>query len=142
MLLLVACGGPRGGALSPETRTELDLFSSRDVEIQKKYLFMAEVTAQLLSEAAAQGSDSVAHDMIVKFKEDNRTALHQIAQEFDGWYRYVHHADLMLFLRLLNQQPYAKTLRDIAPAFRRRFSNNRAYLADLEELLGYLEMKR
>jgi hypothetical protein len=138
---LAACGNPGQGSLSPENRTELTSFALRNTDTSKKYFKLAEVVAQLIEEASAQGSNEAAMGRIRKFRTDNDLALRMIAKEFDGWQRHVDHDELMHFVYVLNQQPYARQLRNLAPRFRRRISGNDQYLREFDELMSFLEMR-
>lgn len=140
-LLLLACGNPRRGALSPQSRTELEQYALKSTDIQKKYLMMTEKVSQLLSEAVAK-DDATAMAMITKFTADNERALVQIAEDFDGWQRHVEHPELIEFVILLNEQPYTRRLRQLVPAFRRRISYNQAYLRQFDQLIYYFEIRQ
>ncbi len=138
---LTACNDPRRGALSPESRTELEQYAARNTDIQKKYLVMTDKVAQLLAEAAAK-DDATAMAMIRKFTSDNQAALEQIADEFDGWQRHVEHPELIEFVMLLNEQPYTRRLRRLVPAFRRRISYDDALLRDFDRLMWYFDIRK
>lgn len=139
--VLLACNNPRRGALSPQSRTALENYAARSTEIQKKYYFMVEKVAQLLSEAAAQ-DDRTAMAMIDKFVSDNQAALDQIAADFDGWQQYADHDEVVAFAVTLNKQSYTKRLRRLVPAFRKRISYNDAYLRRFESLMWHFDIRR
>jgi hypothetical protein len=140
-MLLSSCNDPRRGALSPETRTALESYVLKNTDVQKKYLVMTDKVAQLLGEAAGK-SDAVAIGMITKFTSDNQFALNLVAEDFDGWQRHVEHAELIEFVILLNAQPYTRRLRELVPAFRRRFSGNDQHLRQFDELMWYFEIRK
>lgn len=135
------CGDPRRGALSPESRTELTSYALRNVNTPMKYYKLMERMAQLLDQASANRSTAAAMEAIQKFRADNELALGVIAQEFDGWQRHVGHDELIDFVYTLNQQPYTRKVRQLAPAFRRRVSDNDQYLREFDELMSVLEMR-
>ena len=140
--LLAGCYDPRKGALSPDSRTELDTYADQFIDVEKKYLKAAELLAQLLDEAAAMPSDAAAMEHIRKFADDNELALEKIGAAFDGWQRHVNQEDLVAFLQLLNEQPAARRLRVLVPRFRERIAQNAAWRAEFDALVDHFMLKR
>jgi predicted small lipoprotein YifL len=144
LLTLFACGNPRKGALSPESRTELDQFAEANISIEKKYLKLANKIVDLLDEAAALPDEAAAMELIRKFASDNDMAIQRIAAEFEGWQKHVNHDDQMDFVALLVQQPYGKKLKVLVPAFRNRLKarDNPGWLAEYDAFVGTLAIHR
>ncbi|GAB4425750.1 MAG: hypothetical protein OHK0039_43520 [Bacteroidia bacterium] len=140
-MLWPGCYNPDKGALSPDSRTELDLYAERFIDVEKKYLKVIEKLAQITEEAAAITQDQLAMEHIRKFASDNQRALDRIGTEFDGWQRYTDERSLILFIQLLNDQPSARKLRVLAPQFRERIRYNAAYLAEYDALLGRFDLR-
>ena len=141
-LLLFACGSPRSGALSPESRSELEKFADDFIDIEKKYLKLADMFADLLEEAAATSSDEAAMTLVQKFASDNDLAIDQIAREFDGWQKHVNQDDLMQFVGVLINQPSGQKLRRLVPAFRNRISYNQQWTREFDRLAQKLYVHR
>lgn len=142
LCLLMSCGSPRKGALSPESRTELDNFAEGFIDIEKKYLKLAEMMAALLEEAAATPNDEAAMGLVQKFASDNDLAIETIAIEFDGWQKHVNQDDLMQFVGLLINQPSGKKLRRLVPAFRNRISYNDRWVREYDQLIRQMYFHR
>lgn len=142
LLTLPRCYNPTTGATSEASRTELDGYADRFIDVEKKYLKAAELLALLLEEAAAMEYNETAKAHIRKFASDNELALNRIGREFDGWQKHVNHDDLMAFEAVLLSQPYAKKLDQLVPAFKRRFGDDPQFLAEFDELMDHLRMHR
>ncbi|MDX1909494.1 MAG: hypothetical protein SF053_20815 [Bacteroidia bacterium] len=142
LLFLSACWDPRQGALSAQSRTELDTWAASSLDVQKKYLKLAEKTAMLLQEAVSTPGDDQAMELIRKFAADNDFALRQISDEFDGWVNHTNDDDLMEFIAVLNVQPYSKTLRELEPIFRNRISYNDGYVREFDAFMSKLGIRR
>ncbi|MEM7373253.1 MAG: hypothetical protein AAF587_31805 [Bacteroidota bacterium] len=140
--LLLSCGSPRTGALSPEARSELDNFAEGYIDIEKKYLKLAEMMASLLEEAAATPSDEAAMGLVQKFASDNDLAIETISIEFDGWQKHVNQDDLMQFVGLLINQPAGKKLRRLIPAFRNRIKYNERWLREYDAMIQKMYFHR
>ncbi|MDX2287083.1 MAG: hypothetical protein NW241_23155 [Bacteroidia bacterium] len=140
-LLAAACYSPRGGALSPEARGELYAVAHSSLETEKKYLRLAEKTAQLLQEAYSIPREDSAMAHIRRFYFDNETAIEKISREFDGWQRYASSEEVADFLGALLNQPYSRTLRDLTPAFRQRVSYYEPWVQEFDAFMRKLSFR-
>ncbi|TAE59136.1 MAG: hypothetical protein EAZ89_02765 [Bacteroidetes bacterium] len=141
-LLLLSCNNPRKGALSPESRGELYTWAISSLDTDKKYLKLAEKTAQMLEEAVNAPQDQQAMDIVTKFIFDNDLAITRISQEFRGWHRYAEPEEVSSFAALLNSQSYARRLRELVPMFRQRINYSEAWLREFDAFINKLEIRR
>ena len=140
-LLLLACGNPRKGALSPDARSALDKLADQNLEPKKKYLILARRYVQLLDETAAFSTNAQALAHLEKFNSDNQNALSRLYGQFDGWQRNTNEQDLMLFLMELNEEDFAPKLRRLERDLRARL-NGPAERQVFDQTMGYLKMWR
>ncbi|WNJ18524.1 hypothetical protein [Pontibacter sp. G13] len=141
-LLTTRCHNPNKGALSEESRTELDRFVDTHASLEKKYWMLADKMAQALEEAAAIPDNAGAMDHLRRFASDNDYAIELISTEFDGWQRHVNDDDLMHFTITLYQQRSGKKLRTLHPAFERRISVDPALHKEYLEWIGVMKLVR
>jgi len=98
--------------------------------------------ALLLKEGMDIGDNQMAMDHLRTFYEQHGVALKKISHEFNGWYRFADPQDVTDFFKAINEQPSAKKLKQMVPAFRQRISYNLAWEKEFEILTGYMDLHR
>ncbi len=141
-LALQGCYLPEEGALSQETRTELNSFAASTAEVQKKYIKLMEKMVLLLEEVRDIPENDLAMDRLRKFYADDQYALRQINREINGWYRFASDEDISYFLTAIQAEPNAIKLQSLIPATRQRFSYNLDWEKECNLLLSFLKLHR
>ncbi len=143
LLLLIACGNPQKGALSPETRSELDsLYENYRIETEEKYHRLADRMAQLLDEALAKRTDELMMNHLREFHQENEIALHNIEEEIQDWTRNISDDERAGFIMRLNAKPYAETLRKRRKQILRRVRYSKDFQYEYRKLFSILDLSR
>ena len=137
-----ACNDPSQGATSPETRVGLALLADQPIDVREKYFRLSKQIADLFVEAAAKGTDAEAMALIEEFLSDNDLALEALYIQFEGWQKHTSDEEFVSFITRLNEQAYARRIRSLSPRFRDRIKYDPTYLAQYEQLMGYLTIYR
>ncbi|MEL6256327.1 MAG: hypothetical protein AAFR87_30265 [Bacteroidota bacterium] len=141
--LLQACKDPKSGALSPETRTELDVLADDPYKPpSQKYIELSRVMAKLLDEASAKPGDAAAVAHIVEFTTENDAALDRLYGELDKWQKHMENEDRMLFVMNLMAEKSTTTLQNRSRSFRRRISGNPDWLRQYDQAMSYLDFRK
>lgn len=142
-LFLFACGEPKKGALSPETRSELDaLVDNYHIEPGEKYHRLARRMGQLLNEAYAKRTDEGMMDHLREFNQENETALRILREELQTWLRNLPDNERAKFIIRVNAEDYAEDLRKRRKQFLYRVRNSPDYKREFLTLFGILDLHR
>lgn len=141
-LLLASCAQPQSGALSPDTRTELDKLADRNIDVREKYFQLSIRLAQIMEETAATENDAAAIGKITEFLSDNDVALSRLSSQFDNWAKHETDEVVVGFITDYNEQTSARKLRQLAPRLHQRFRYEQRYVSQLEELVGFISIRR
>lgn len=140
---LVGCYNPRKGALSTETRTELDELSSQvKRETEEKYHILADKIALVLEEALNRKTDEAMIAYTQKFISDNEFALTTLSKEIDEWFKFMNEEDRNRFFMVMLTESYPSRLRRLIPAYRARLDGRPKDLENFEQLLKTIEFRK
>ena len=136
--LTFGCNTPQKGALSPETRAELDDLAEANISEHDKYFRLAARLAELLEECAAINSEEKAMERLTEFSTENSLALERLYKELDAWQKHLNDEDRMSFVLQLLAQDFTTKLQSIGPAFRNRIDYNDNWIRQYDRLMANL----
>lgn len=143
ILILSACNDPKGGALSPEIRSELDeLYENFHIETEEKYHRLANRMVQLLDEAIAKRTDELSMNHLREFYHENEIALDNLNKEIQDWIRNSPDEERTAFIMRVNSKSYASRLRNRRVQFLRKINYSEDYKSEFRKLYGILDLNR
>jgi hypothetical protein len=137
-----SCSEPQKGSLSPETRTEMEVLATQNIDLREKYFALSIKIVAIMEEVAAIENDALAIEKVREFISDNGNSLAKVYDQFDNWQKHESDETLIAFITKYNEQPSARRLRQLVPALHNRFRYEPAYVAELEKLVDYISIKR
>ncbi len=142
LLFCFSCKNPRLGALSPVTRTEIQMLASSGSAPEEKYDKLARKMSVLLKEGAAMKNDGAMMDHFRSFYQENELALKDLQKQFDPWLKHLEPDEMNDFIIELNSHQYAIQLRDLRKQIESRLAYNKDFSNEFATLMSPLDYHR